>query len=220
MEIRRNPVYLVLAIMAVFMTLGLILLMVSTGSAPPPESAPAVSSTDQPTAKSGTPSAAPDPKAVEASESSTSLNIAVDDCDGCQITAQPTGGSVDLQPISATIADGTAKIDLPTSSTLGLVFSVRGEEAGEDKATSSLVVLSATDAQPGSAQSQAQLDKAGKGTYCWAGTLLDVAHVQFSISGDSAEPGAAWANPALPTTGGKMTLKNGSAAVPEKLDCS
>ena len=220
MEIRRNPIYLVLVIMAALVALGLILLFVSTGSAPPPESAPAGSSPAPTAASSGTPTAAPDPKAVESSESSTVLRVALDNCENCQLTAQPTGGSVDLQPISATVADGVAELNLPTSSTLGLVFSVRGEEDGEYEAESNLVVLSAEAAEPGSPQTQAELDQAGKGTYCWAGTLLDVATVQFAVSGDSAAPGSAWADPALPTTGGTVTLKNGSAAVPDKLDCS
>lgn len=220
MEIRRNPIYMVLAVMVALVVLGLILLFVSTGSAPPPESESTGPDEEPTAASSGTPTTAPDPDAVVSSESSTALRIAVDKCENCQVTAQPTGGAVDLQPISATVADGVAEINLPTSSTLGLVFSVRGEEAGESNAESSLVILSADAAKPGSAQTRTELEKAGKGTYCWAGTILDVATVNFSVSGDSAAPGSVWADPALPTTGGNVTLKNGSASVPETLDCS
>ena len=129
MEIRRNPIYLVLAIMVAFVAVGLLLLFVFTGSAPPPESESVGSSPAPTVASSGTPTTAPNPDEVTSSESSTTLRIAVGQCEHCQITAQPTSGSVDLQPLSATVADGVAEITLPTSSTLGLVFSVRGEDS-------------------------------------------------------------------------------------------
>lgn len=220
MEIRRNPIILVIAIMAALVIFGLILLFVATGSTPAPQSAPAEPSTQPTSAATGTPTTAPNPEAVESAESATVLKIAVDDCPGCQVTAQPTGGSVDLPPITATAADGVAEIELPTSSTLGLVFSLRSGGDGADTSQGNLVILSSGTVEPGSPQTQTQLEQAEKGAYCWAGTLLDVALVNFSVSGDSEEPGSAWADPALPTTGGSVALKDGSAAIPETLKCS
>ena len=216
----RNPILIVLVVVGVLVAAGLALLFLGTGSEAPPAAAPTPTPSATPTATGGTPTAAPNEKDVQDAETSTSLNLTVANCEGCQITAQPTSGSTDLQPVTATVAEGTAQVDLPTSTTYGMVFSIRGAGDGSENQDNQLVTLAADGATAGAAQPLADVQKADQGSYCWAGTVLDVATVQFSVSGDAASPGAAWADPALPTIGGKVKLSNGAAAVPSELKCT
>ena len=216
----RNPLYIVIAVVVVIVAIGLSLLFFATSSDAPPAAAPSQSPEPVPSVTAGTPTSAPEADTVTASEGDTSLNIAVANCENCQVIAQPTQGSTDLQLLSATVADGVAQLDMPTSTTLGLVFSIRGENDGVDLSNDKLVTLAAAGATPGAPQSQEQVAAADSAQYCWAGTTLDVATIRFTVSGSNASPEAAWADPALPTTsGGKTKLTSGSAAVPEELAC-
>jgi hypothetical protein len=216
----RNPILIVLVVVGVLVASGLALLFLGTGSEAPPATAPTPTPSATPTSTGGAPTTAPNAKAVQDAETDTSLNLAVANCEGCQVTAQPTSGSTDLQPVTATVADGKAQVDLPTSTTYGLVFSIRGTGDGSENKDNQLVTLTAGGTEPGAAQPSAAVQQASEGSYCWAGTTLDVATVKLTVSGSAATPNAAWADPALPTIGGKAKLSNGASAVPEELKCN
>ncbi len=205
-------------VLGVVFVVGVALLLLASGASPAP--APNASASASPTSTSGTPTAAPDAKAVEESQDDTSLNLTVTGCEGCQVTARATQGGADPNPQSATVSEGTVQFDLPTASTLGLVLSIRGEKDGIDDGDDQLVILQAGDTTPGTPQSESQVKAASEGTYCWAGTLLEVATIRISVAGDSQEPTMAWADPALPTVGESVNLKKGTASVPSNPGCA
>ncbi|MCB0917145.1 MAG: hypothetical protein KDC39_01080 [Actinobacteria bacterium] len=205
-------------VLAVTFVVGIVLLLLASGSPPagPPDAAGSVS----PSTTAGTPTAAPDPNSVENSDTDTSLNFTVADCEGCLITARQTRGGGEPEQATATVSDGTAQVDLPTPGTIGLVLSVRGVQGGSADATDRLVVLRADDIKAGEPQTESQVKGASQGSYCWAGTLLEVATVRLTVAGGPASPTMAWADPALPTVGGQVDLKDGTASVPTDLQCS
>lgn len=206
------------AVLGVTFVVGVILLLLSSGATPAP--APGAAGSASPSTTVGTPTAAPDPSTVEGAQTDTSLNFDVANCEGCLITARQTRGGGEPAQETATVADGTAQIDLPTPGTIGLVLSLRGTQDGTADGTDRLVVLRADDIKAGEPQTESQVKGANKGSYCWAGTTLEVATVRISVAGDSSNPTMAWADPALPTVGGQVNLKDGTAAVPAEPQCS
>ena len=53
---------------------------------------------------------------------------------------------------------------------------------------------------------QAGVDKASSAGYCWAGTTLEVATLQFSAVAKGGTTQQAWADPALPTRPAQVKL--------------
>lgn len=211
----RSPIAIGGIVVALLVGLGAFMLA-RTGSGEPPAAAPVAAPTATPSPTEGTPTAAPAPEEVEMSQGSTALQIRVNDCDGCQVTAVPTNADGGADQWSATVSSGIAQLDLPTPNTLGLAFFIQGEKDGNDTPKRTLVLLQPDGVAPGEAVSGTAAADAKSGGYCWAGTTLNVATVQFSARQDGSRIQQAWADPALPTLAPQVetTTKTGKPFTP------
>lgn len=194
----RSPIVIGAVIVALLVGLGAFLLS-RTGSGLPPAAAPQPGPTATPSPTAGTPTAAPAPEDVAAQETTTVVKVRVADCAGCQVTAVPSSPTAGQSSFSATVESGMAQLELPTPNTLGLSFFVQGEKDGNDSPQRTLVLLQADQTPPGDPVSQAAIGKATSAGYCWAGTTLEVATVQFDAVTKGGTVQQAWADPALPT---------------------
>lgn len=194
----RSPVVIGAVIVALLVGLGVFLLS-RTGSGQPPAAAPQQGPTATPSPTAGTPTAAPEPEDVLAQQTTTVLKVRVADCAGCQVTAVPDSTTAGQDSFAATVESGMAQLELPTPNTLGLSFFIQGQKDGNDSPRRTLVLLQPDQTPPGDPVSQANVDKASSAGYCWAGTTLSVATLQFAAVTKGATVQQAWADPALPT---------------------
>lgn len=205
----RSPLVIGGAIVLLLVGLGVFMLS-RTGSGEPPAAAPQQGPTATPSPTAGTPTAAPAPEDVLAQQSDTVLKVRVADCDGCQVTAVPDSTTAGAGPFSATVDSGLAQLELPTPNTLGLTFFLQGEKDGNDTPRRTLVILQPDRTPPGDPVSATTVAKATSAGYCWAGTTLNVATVQFRATTSGGSVQQAWADPALPTRAAQVTLGGNS----------
>lgn len=203
----RSPLLIGSLIVALLVAVG-VLLLSRTGSGEPPAAAPSPQPTATPSATEGTPTAAPAPDDVKNTDSVSVLQMRVNDCDGCQVTAVPIGGGE--QVWSATVSGGIAQLEVPTPNTLGLSFFVQGEKDGNDTLRRTLVTLQPDQIPPGDAVPRKMIRTATSAGYCWAGTTLDTATLQLRATLDSGKVTQAWADPALPTLAAQVRLGQGA----------
>ena len=201
----RSPMVIGGIVVALLVALGTVLLL-RTGSGEPPAAAPSQAPTATPSPTEGTPTAAPAPEDVAAQQTTTVLKVRVADCDGCQVTAVPDTATGGQSQYSASVDSGMAQLELPTPNTLGLSFFVQGEKDGNDTPQRTLVLLQPDQIPPGDPVPTATIEKATSAGYCWAGTLLDVATVQFTAETKGATVTRVWADPALPTRAAQVKV--------------
>lgn len=199
----RSPMAIGAIIVALLVGLGAFLLS-RTGSGEPPAAAPAQQPSATPSPTAGTPTAAPDPEEVRSNQGTTVVKVRVADCEGCQVTAVLTEATDADGPLSATVEGGMAQLEVPTPTTLGMSFFVQGEKDGNDTPRRALVLLQPDRIAPGDAVTKQTIDKAATAGYCWAGTTLTVATVQFTAVQEKGTVSRAWADPALPTTSAQV----------------
>lgn len=193
----RSPITIGAVVVVLLVALGLFLLL-RTGSGAAPAPAPAPEPTATPSPTEGTPTVAPDPASVTQAQTTTVLRVGVPRCNGCQVTAV-ADTSEGQRKWSASIADGVAQLELPTPNTLGMAFFVQGERDGTDTPLRTLVALQPDELSPGTPVSAAAVNRATTTGYCWAGTSLAVATLQFQAEEANGRVRRAWANPALPS---------------------
>lgn len=201
----RSPVVIGAVVVALLVGLGAFLLS-RTGSGQPPAAAPPQGPTATPSPTAGTPTAAPAPQDVLAQQTTTVLKVRVADCAGCQVTAIPDSDTAGQASFAATVESGVAQLELPTPNTLGLSFFIQGQKDGNDTPRRTLVLLQPDQTPPGDPVAQAGVDKASSAGYCWAGTTLEVATLQFSAVAKGGTTQQAWADPALPTRPAQVKL--------------
>lgn len=214
----RSPIVIGAVIVALLVGLGAFLLS-RTGSGLPPAAAPPQGPTATPSPTAGTPTAAPAPEDVAAQQTATVLKVRVADCAGCQVTAVPQSPTAGQASFSATVESGMAQLELPTPNTLGLAFFIQGEKDGKDTPQRTLVLLQPDQTPPGDPVTEAAITDATSAGYCWAGTTLEVATIQFSAVMKAGSVQQAWADPALPTRPAQVKV----GAAPEKAftpDCA
>lgn len=213
----RSPIVIGAVLVVLLVGLGFFLLL-RTGSGAAPAPAPAPEPTVTPSPTEGTPTVAPDPTSVAQAQTTTVLRVRVPGCNGCQVTAvadNPEG----QRKWSATVADGVAQLELPTPNTLGMAFFVQGERDGIDTRLRTLVALQPDEVAPGSPVSGATIQRADTTGYCWAGTTLNVATMQFQARENNGRVNQAWANPALPTLTPTVKL-GGKPETPIRVACA
>lgn len=204
-------------IVAVLVGIG-VLLLARTGSGEPPAAAPPASPTPTPSIEEGTPTTAPSPDDVLGDQSTTVLRVRVADCNGCQVTARASDATSGEHQWFATVANGVAQLELPTPNTLGMAFFLQGERDGKDTPLRTLVALMPNGAAAGDPVSAARINQAKRAGYCWAGTTLDVAVLNFAVQTDAGRVQRAWANPALPALPATVDLR-AKPGSPVKLNC-
>lgn len=201
----RSPFVIGGAVIAVLILLGGFLLL-RTGSGELPAAAPPQSPTPTPSPTEGTPTTAPSPDAVLADESTTVLRVRVTDCNGCQVTAVASDAGTRDHTWKATVAAGVAQLEMPTPDTLGMAFFLQGEKDGGDTPARTLVALMPAGAEAGQPVSAGRIEDAPRAGYCWAGTTLDVAVLNFAAESGGGRVQQAWANPALPALSPTVNL--------------
>lgn len=214
----RSPFVIGGVVVGVLVALGLFLLS-RTGSGEPPAAAPPPAPMPTPTPTEGTPTTAPSPDAVLADESTTVLRVRVADCNGCQVTAVADDTDSGESQWSATVSGGVAQVEVQTPRTLGMAFFLQGEKDGNDTPARTLVTLMPDGAEAGQPVGANRIEGAKRAQYCWAGTTLDIAVLNFTAQAGNGRVRRAWANPALPALTPVVSL----GAKPEstaKIDCS
>lgn len=208
---------IIVAIVVVILIGGGFWALSRTDRVGPDTTPPPSPTTVAPTPTTGTPTTAPDPAAVKNSQGETVLLVRISGCEGCQVGALRTlGGSGSW---SATVSGGVAQLEMPTAATYGLVLGVTGASNDAADQPQTLVVLRPNGAKPGAAVSSSTAAAAGTGSYCWAGTTLDTAALRIRAEASGPTVSRAWADPALPTLGGSVPLRQGGAKVPAAPNC-
>ncbi|MEI7779887.1 MAG: hypothetical protein WCJ42_10720 [Actinomycetes bacterium] len=150
------------------------------------------------------------PTAAQQGNGTTTLAISVSGCDGCTLNAVNTSGN--MYDMSATVASGSASLNVPTSSTAGLGFTLSTPDQGGN--SEPVVILGLAGVGPGQTVSSGAEASLTAGYSCWAGTSaasvsISITATQYDLAKMDGSPGhsvVAFASPVLNTQGTSRAL--------------